>query len=396
MKPRDSASVVLRKCGRSSRSRWDRACMLAFTLAMLASRAASAAATHDPSAASWMKSPSEASAPHLSAPSARLSDEVVARDLAIFDSWKRRLSALAEIRPPRSLYHRAKAEAWLDLARQEYLKNDESGFVEAALAEATRLIQGLEADRKDLGTETPHLAGSTRMRNDLWGIIERIHGDPGFPCVEAEVAKMEVELSAAGHDASRSNPCYAEARVRAVEVLADVTLGRAAPCGEQPRVASPSLPTPTMVEVQKRIEKLPHFVHFALDSAKIIPSSAKVLNQIAEVMRLYPQISVDLSGHADKRGSEAYNLGLSQRRARAVYDYLIAAGVDRDRVRWEYYGKSRPRVADETIAGFARNRCVIFTYTASSIVEVEAEPQEGDLQIEKERQRQKERRQRRP
>jgi outer membrane protein OmpA-like peptidoglycan-associated protein len=62
--------------------------------------------------------------------------------------------------------------------------------------------------------------------------------------------------------------------------------------------------------------------------------------------------------HTDSRGSETYNLGLSQRRAKSVEEYLIAAGISRARLASEGFGEMQPIGSNETVEGRSRNRRV--------------------------------------
>ena len=60
--------------------------------------------------------------------------------------------------------------------------------------------------------------------------------------------------------------------------------------------------------------------------------------------------------HTDERGTDAYNINLSDRRAKSVVDYLIKNGVDKDRLSSKGYGETQPRVAPEAIAKMATDR----------------------------------------
>lgn len=85
-------------------------------------------------------------------------------------------------------------------------------------------------------------------------------------------------------------------------------------------------------------------IFYAFDSADLLPESKVALDQIAKILQDNPEVVVELSSHADRVGSDAYNIGLSDRRARAVVHYLLGKGIPADQLQPRGYGKSRPRV----------------------------------------------------
>ena len=84
-------------------------------------------------------------------------------------------------------------------------------------------------------------------------------------------------------------------------------------------------------------------VNFDFDRATLRPDAVAILSEAAEILRRYPELRVEVAGHTDLCGSDMYNQGLSERRARAVYDYLTSNGVDASRLAGPNgYGESRP------------------------------------------------------
>jgi outer membrane protein OmpA-like peptidoglycan-associated protein len=83
-------------------------------------------------------------------------------------------------------------------------------------------------------------------------------------------------------------------------------------------------------------------VFFDYDSAILKPGAYNEIDRTARVLNQYPQTTILISGHTDSRGSEEYNMRLSQRRAEAVRDALISRGVDSRRLRAIGYGESQP------------------------------------------------------
>ena len=84
-------------------------------------------------------------------------------------------------------------------------------------------------------------------------------------------------------------------------------------------------------------------VNFNFDKSNLRPDAVAILNEAVEIMKRYPQLRVEVAGHTDLCGSDAYNQGLSERRARIVYDYLTSNGIDASRLAGPNgYGESRP------------------------------------------------------
>ena len=103
---------------------------------------------------------------------------------------------------------------------------------------------------------------------------------------------------------------------------------------------------------------LPDGVTFAVDSISISPSFQTTLDQIATSLKTYPDSLVDVYGHTDSTGSDAYNQNLSERRAKAVADYLAMRGVSSARIRWQGFGEQYPVASNDTAEGRSLNRRV--------------------------------------
>ncbi len=99
-------------------------------------------------------------------------------------------------------------------------------------------------------------------------------------------------------------------------------------------------------------------IYFVTDSAELKNESVAVLNATAETLRANPGIDVEIAGHTDSVGTVDYNQGLSERRANAVRDYLIAQGVNGSRLSASGYGESQPVADNSTAEGRAQNRRV--------------------------------------
>lgn len=84
-------------------------------------------------------------------------------------------------------------------------------------------------------------------------------------------------------------------------------------------------------------------IFYDFDKATLRPESKEALDQLAQMLRDNPNITLEMSSHTDRWGSDEYNIDLSNRRAKSVVDYLIAAGIAPDRLTWAGYGKTRPK-----------------------------------------------------
>lgn len=97
-------------------------------------------------------------------------------------------------------------------------------------------------------------------------------------------------------------------------------------------------------------------IFFETDQYRLEPVSFTELNKLAAFLEENPGISIEISGHTDNVGTEAYNQVLSENRSRSVMDYLVGKGVDPGRLHAAGYGFSRPLADNETEEGRAENR----------------------------------------
>ena len=112
---------------------------------------------------------------------------------------------------------------------------------------------------------------------------------------------------------------------------------------------------------KNQIEILEH-IFFKTDSAEIEERSFPLLDNIASVMKVHPEIPhVRIEGHTDNTGDPAYNIDLSQRRAEAVVQYLKEHGIGEERISGRGFGAEQPIEDNGTEEGRAANRRVAFT-----------------------------------
>lgn len=91
-------------------------------------------------------------------------------------------------------------------------------------------------------------------------------------------------------------------------------------------------------------------IFYDFDKATLRPESKTALDEMAQIMRDNPNITIEMAAHTDRKGSEEYNIKLSQRRAQSVIDYLIESGIKTDRLQAQGYGKSRPKTITKKLA----------------------------------------------
>jgi OOP family OmpA-OmpF porin len=101
-------------------------------------------------------------------------------------------------------------------------------------------------------------------------------------------------------------------------------------------------------------------VRFEPGSATINPDSVGLLDRLAETALRCPTASIEVNGHTDSDGDAAANQALSEKRAQAVVDFLVKAGLPADRFKAAGYGSSQPVAANDTEEGKARNRRIEF------------------------------------
>jgi peptidoglycan-associated lipoprotein len=163
--------------------------------------------------------------------------------------------------------------------------------------------------------------------------------------------------------------------------------GKAAPEEPAPEPTPTAAPTPPPEPVddnsaeRERLEKermereaaekartvstdLAAMINFDYDQAQVRPADQQTLDRKAAILAANPQVKLRISGHADERGSDEYNLALGNRRASAAKRYLENKGVDASRLEVVSYGEERPLNPGSDETAFAQNRRDEFEITA--------------------------------
>lgn len=99
-------------------------------------------------------------------------------------------------------------------------------------------------------------------------------------------------------------------------------------------------------------------VNFAFNKADLLPVAYPILDKDVTTLKNDPNLNVRIEGHCDIRGSDEYNMKLSERRAKTVYDYLASKGIDKKRMSTVGYGRSKPLVPNTTEENMYKNRRV--------------------------------------
>ena len=121
---------------------------------------------------------------------------------------------------------------------------------------------------------------------------------------------------------------------------------------------------PEMKKEEKAIlENAARAIQFDLGKATIKKTSYVILDQVVGLMNMYPTYSCDISGHTDNTGSTTLNQSLSEKRAKACYDYLVSKGIVASRMSNAGFGDTKPVGDNKTAAGRALNRRTEFLMT---------------------------------
>lgn len=115
-----------------------------------------------------------------------------------------------------------------------------------------------------------------------------------------------------------------------------------------------------VAKVEENVTIVLNNVFFDFDKSVLKAESFPELNRIITLMNEKPGMQIEIAGHTDAIGSEQYNLGLSERRAKSVVKYLTDKGVAENRINTVYLGESKPTATNDTPQGRQKNRRVEF------------------------------------
>ncbi len=133
-------------------------------------------------------------------------------------------------------------------------------------------------------------------------------------------------------------------------------------CKEKEIIANDVVVTKTKDEPKFEIGQvvIMENIFFEFDKSILLPQSYVELHNLINILNKNPNMKIELSGHTDNKGSDNYNAKLSHNRVKAVYDYLINHGIEKERLDYKSYGAKQPIADNKTDEGRAKNRRVEF------------------------------------
>ncbi|MFZ5674600.1 MAG: peptidoglycan-associated lipoprotein Pal [Pseudomonadota bacterium] len=108
-------------------------------------------------------------------------------------------------------------------------------------------------------------------------------------------------------------------------------------------------------------------IYFIVDTSTLTPEAQETLRRQAAWLKQYPNVTVQVEGHADERGTREYNISLSARRATATREFLIAQGVQGNRISSIAYGKERPVALCDAEQCYSQNRRAVTVITGGAV-----------------------------
>jgi peptidoglycan-associated lipoprotein len=107
-------------------------------------------------------------------------------------------------------------------------------------------------------------------------------------------------------------------------------------------------------------------VYFSEDKSTLSSEAQETLRRQAAWLKKYPEVTVQVEGHADERGTREYNIALSARRATAAREFLLAQGVSAKRISSIAYGKERPAAMCDAEQCWSQNRRAVTVITGGA------------------------------
>lgn len=112
-------------------------------------------------------------------------------------------------------------------------------------------------------------------------------------------------------------------------------------------------------------------VNFETDSAILDTDSKKIITDNADIMRDHPFVEIIVIGHADERGTDAYNRELGEERAHAVRDAMVAEGIDADRIHIASHGENHDLVDTDSLRAWSLDRRAEFVVLSDPFDQVD-------------------------
>jgi outer membrane protein OmpA-like peptidoglycan-associated protein len=168
---------------------------------------------------------------------------------------------------------------------------------------------------------------------------------------QADTARQEADVARAEASTARETAAQAQAEAERVRKKAEAEVSRLeAALGQIAETRRTALGLVMNLGSE--------YLKFEFDKAELRPEDRELLSRIAGILMTSHDYTISVNGHTDDVGSEAYNQKLSERRAQAVRDYLVKAGLSPEIVSVEGHGKTLPLVRGSSDAARAKNRRV--------------------------------------
>lgn len=116
-------------------------------------------------------------------------------------------------------------------------------------------------------------------------------------------------------------------------------------------------------------------VLFGFDKSDLTSEAIQNLSSLNEILTKYPDTDIVIQGHTDDKGTDTYNMTLSERRAQTVANYLVSKGIKNSRIDTKGYGETVPKYSNDSENGRAQNRRVEFLITANEKMKEDARKQ---------------------
>jgi OmpA-OmpF porin, OOP family len=302
-------------------------------------------------------------APVLTPSPDRISDSAIQLDQQAYIALQARIKALNDGGRPVRDYYLSKSQCWLDVSFHEYTRNDRSGFPQAAMTEADKLVRGMER-RASMSMDTPLVNGAAALRPDLWDKARALKADAGFACAQQKLACAEVELVHAGNEHQQQEWRHAKPYVQIAEDLIGEAQAQAAACQppappppkvvvtpkSEPQVIAPSPPPPPPPVVVAKPLQWTAGVLFDFDKHEARHMRPASVAQLDTLLRQISNdklnvTSIKLAGFADRlngTGKADYNQRLSEKRVATVQAQLLRMGLPAAVIQAVAGGDSQP------------------------------------------------------
>lgn len=309
----------------------------------------------------------------------RITDEALARDRALIQTWLARAEALP--RSPGDVYGRSRAIALLEFVATEYDRANRSAVLDTSFVHAVAIVERIQSGQTWYET-VREPAGVEAVAPGLWHQLDSLQAADVNHCAQAEIAKAQVKplLAVEEHrtGGSRCSAPVAEEVAAMIEEIKRLTAACAPKPADtvrtEPQPVVPRAPAPDTV-------RIPGQVHFAFDRATLSPATRRVLDQVAAALVALPDAQIELHAFTDPVGTAAYNRRLSARRGEAVRKYLVSRGIDAARISVVPRGASAPVTEGDTLRErYALDRRVDNRVTPVPNVILELYEQRADLQ----------------